>query len=42
MNALAVLRVASVLLGIAIQVAELAVIAKQLRTPSQADEARES
>jgi len=37
MNPLAALRAASLVLGIAIQVAELAVIANQIRNPSQAD-----
>jgi hypothetical protein len=39
MNPLAVLRAASLVLGVAIQIAEVVVLAKQLRNPSRADEA---
>jgi hypothetical protein len=41
MNPLAVLRAASLVLGVIIQIVEVVVLAKQLRNPSQADEARE-
>jgi hypothetical protein len=41
MHPLAALRAASLVLGVVIQIAEVVALAKQLRNPSQADEARE-